>query len=80
VRVTTADLPEGVELVVDADGSIPAEQLARLGITPGAHLHVVPDPAPPRRDRLQGALAGLPELSWEDFQHGSSAASGDLTR
>ncbi len=29
------------ELVVAADGSIPASQLARLGVAPGAHLHVV---------------------------------------
>ncbi len=31
------------ELVVAADGSIPADQLARLGVAPGAHLRVVDD-------------------------------------
>lgn len=33
--------PKPEELVVADDGSIPAEQLARLGLRPGAHLRVV---------------------------------------
>ena len=77
--MSTADLPDGVELVVADDGSIPAEQLARLGITPGAHLRVVPDPAGPPLERLEGALAALPELTWEDFERGSRLASDDVT-
>jgi hypothetical protein len=60
--MSTADVPEDHELVVAADGSIPAEQIARLGLGPGAHLRVVAEtPAAsssPRRKTAKGILAG----------------------
>ena len=67
------------ELVVADDGSIPAEQLARLGLRPGAHLRVVEttdeehDPV-----QLEGSLPDFPELTWEDFERGSELARRDL--
>jgi hypothetical protein len=64
------------ELVVAADGSIPADQLARLGVVPGAHLRVVQtDPA----RTLAGSLSDFPDLSWEDFVRASDLARHDLS-
>jgi hypothetical protein len=62
-------------LVVALDGSIPAEQLASLGVPPGAHLRVV------RTDQagaLAGSLSGFPDLTWEDFERASGLARRDL--
>ncbi len=39
--VASTDGLGGDELVVAGDGSIPAEQLARLGLRPGSHLRIV---------------------------------------
>ncbi len=68
------------ELVVAEDGSIPAEQLARLGLRPGAHLRVV-EPAASSREpaELEGLLPDLPDLDWGDFERGSELAQGDLS-
>jgi hypothetical protein len=71
--MSTADTPEGVDFVVGADGSIPAEQLARRGLRPGDHLGLVPARKPPGpRKRVRGMLVGRisPEevLTWEDFE------------
>jgi hypothetical protein len=67
------------ELVVAEDGSIPAEQLARLGLQPGAHLRVVEATSVPAgTDELEGSLPDLPELEWEDFERGSELARLDL--
>lgn len=52
---------DAIELVVAEDGSVPAAQLARLGVQPGTRLRVVPTPSQTprrRRRRLEGALAG----------------------
>lgn len=69
-----------LELVVDPDGSIGAEQLGRLGIGPGAHLQVVRT----EHGRVSGSVAGtlpdLPELSWEDFEEASDLAKADVNR
>jgi len=43
--MSTADAAGSWELVVGPDGSVPAEQLARLGVALGAHLRVVSNPA-----------------------------------
>ena len=43
--MSTADAAGSWELVVGPDGSVPVEQLARLGVAPGAHLRVVSNPA-----------------------------------
>jgi hypothetical protein len=51
----------GFEVVVGSDGtlSVPAEELARHGVHPGAHLRVVPEgaPVPPKRRSARGILA-----------------------
>jgi hypothetical protein len=51
---------EGHELVVADDGSIPADQVARLGLRPGSRLRVVETPGPPSSSRktARGILAG----------------------
>lgn len=77
--VSDAGHVEELELVVSEDGSIPAEQLARLGVRPGAHLRVLA-PAPTSTDRnLEGVLSEFPDLSWEDFEAGSELAQRDAT-
>ena len=65
------------ELVVAADGSIPAEQLKRLGVAPGAHLRVLQTPAGGSAGSFAGSLSDFPDLSWEDFQRGSELARRD---
>lgn len=67
------------ELVVAADGSIPADQLAKLGVSPGQHLRVVPVPArSAESSSLSGSLPNLGQLTWDDFKRGSGLASSDL--
>ena len=50
---TAEHKPEALDLVVRADGSgvVDAAQLARLGVTPGSHLAVVPTGVPVGRKR-----------------------------
>ncbi|MCA1604294.1 MAG: hypothetical protein LC775_02150 [Acidobacteria bacterium] len=53
---------EGFEVVVDPDGAlrVPAEELARYGVRPGAHLRLVHEPQPrERRRRVRGALSDI---------------------
>jgi hypothetical protein len=64
------------ELVVADDGTIPAEQLMRIGATPGAHLRVVQTIS---AASIAGSLPDFPDLTWEDFERGSELASRDLT-
>ncbi len=66
------------ELVVAADGSIPADQLKRLGVGPGTHLRVVETPATRTGGSLAGSLPHLADVSWEDFQRASQLAREDL--
>lgn len=77
--MSTANAAEGDELVVAPDGSIPAEQLARLGLRPGAHLRVVVAEPVGENASLAGSLPHLPDLSWEDFERASEAARHDLS-
>jgi len=73
--VNAAD--ETHDLTVGPDGSISAEQVARLGVRPGAHLRVVPaSPAEPPPVSLP---QDFPDLSWEDFERASRLAADDLT-
>ena len=69
------------ELVVAEDGSIPADQLASLGLGPGAHLRVVaadePSVAP---SGLAGSLPDLHDLDWDDFERASELARQDLAQ
>lgn len=67
------------ELVVAEDGSIPADQLALLGLRPGAHLRVVEAGPVGQADLLAGSLPDFPDLAWEDFERGSELARRDLT-
>jgi hypothetical protein len=69
---------ESHELVVAEAGSIPAEQIASLGLRPGAHVRVVESERDRPRHRLEGALPDFPEISWEDFEHASALARSDL--
>jgi hypothetical protein len=66
------------ELVVAADGSIPADQLKRLGVRPGAHLRVVETPATRLGGSFAGSLPDFPELTWEDFERASKLAQEDV--
>lgn len=72
--------PEGHELVVADDGSIPAEQIRRLGVRPGTHLRVVAEQTPRTEDSIAGRLTSWPELTWEDFERASRLAQADLRR
>ena len=73
----TAGASEGWELVVGPDGSISADQLAGLGLRPGAHLRVIAE-VPARSPRsAYGLLAGEPTLGWDDYAAGSRHAIAD---
>lgn len=72
--------PEGHELVVADDGSIPAEQISRLGVRPGTHLRVVSEQPSDEVGSIAGRLAAWPEVTWEDFQRASRLAQADLGR
>ena len=75
--MSTAGAPEGWELVVGPDGSIPAEQLARLGFRPGAHLRVVAEQPARSHRSAYGVLAGEPAPSWADYEAASRLAIAD---
>jgi len=73
--VSALDPIAETELVVAEDGSIPADQLAGLGLKPGAHLRVVAaDQAP----GLAGSLPDLPDLDWDAFERASDLSQQDL--
>ena len=59
---TTPETADSFEVVVSSDGSlmVPAAELARHGVRPGAHLRLVkPEVAGRRGGRSAGKLAGL---------------------
>jgi hypothetical protein len=76
--MSTADNPESYELIVGPDGSIPADQISRLGLHAGSHLRVVQEPAPEHKQRFGGSLPDLADVTWEDFERGSDLARSDL--
>lgn len=76
--MSMASGPEGHELVVAGDGSIPAEQITRLGVRPGTHLRVVAEQRSGARDSIAGRLASWPDLPWGYFEQGSRLARADL--
>jgi hypothetical protein len=51
------------------------DQLARLGVAPGAHLRVV---QAGQAGMLAGSLPDFPDLAWEDFERASGLAVRDL--
>ncbi len=62
------------------DGSIPADQIARLGLRPGALLRVIENgPAASEPSSLAGSLPDFPDLDWEAFERASSLARSDLS-
>jgi hypothetical protein len=78
--VSAVDPTSEKELVVAEDGSIPADQLASLGLRPGAHLRVVETDQPPvATPGLAGSLPDLPDLDWDDFERESELAWQDVT-
>lgn len=78
--MSMASGPEGHELVVADDGSIPAEQITRLGMRPGTHLRVVAEQPPEPESSIAGRLANWPDVTWEDFDRASQLAQADLDR
>ncbi len=78
--VSAVDPPAEKELVVAEDGSIPAEQLASLGLRPGAHLRVI-DASQPADETsgLAGSLPDLTDLDWDAFERASELVRRDLT-
>jgi len=65
-------------MIVAADGSIPATELAKLGVRPGQHLRIVVDASLPKALALRGSLAEYPEPSWEDFEYAGTRAREDF--
>lgn len=78
--VTATDPIVGRDLVVAEDGSIPADQIARLGLRPGAHLRVIETGrVAGEPSSLGGSLPDLPDLDWAAFEQGSTLARSDLS-
>ncbi len=76
--MSTVNIPESHELVVAGDGSIHADQLARLGLRPGSHLQVVRTDSDVPSGSLRGLLPDLPDLTWDDFEMASKATQADI--
>jgi hypothetical protein len=51
-RAVRSDDTEGFHVVVAEDGSLPASELARLGLRSGEHLRLIPEQRPAGRPRL----------------------------
>lgn len=67
------------EVVVGADGGIAAEELARHGVRPGAHLRVLAEVEAREIRSAYGLLQGqLGEVSWEDFEAASRAVTEEV--
>ena len=61
---------DGLDVVVNADGgvTVSADELAGLGVRPGAHLKLVLQQKSSKRTSLMGALAGtVPTEVIDDF-------------
>lgn len=67
------------DLIVAADGSVPADQLARLGVAPGTHLRVVQSEPGGLAGTPAGSLSDFPDLTWEDFERASELARHDVS-
>lgn len=77
--MTAAGTSREFELVVAEDGSIPAGQIAALGVRPGAHLRVVADREEPSGGSIRGRLTDWPDVSWQDFEAASELARADVS-
>jgi hypothetical protein len=78
--MSAANGADEFDLVVAEDGSIPAEQVAALGVPPGTHLRVVRTTANRAHVSIAGRLTSWPEVTWEDFERASELAKADLFR
>jgi hypothetical protein len=60
VTTTPASSDDSFEVVVNSDWTltVPAAELARHGVRPGAHLRLVPEQTKPHRKSTRGTLAG----------------------
>lgn len=77
--VSAPDPTDAKKLVVAEDGSIPADQLAGLGLQPGTHLRVVAaEDSPDVPVGLAGSLPDLPDIDWDAFERASALARRDL--
>lgn len=77
---TTAGPDDGFDVVVGSDGTlnVPAGELARHGLRPGAHLRVVPEQRAGKRKSMLGALAGtLPPEAVDDLVRGLDEAKAE---
>jgi hypothetical protein len=74
---TTPETADSFEVVVSSDGSlmVPAAELARHGVRPGAHLRLVKPEVAGRGGRSAGKLAGL--VSDEVIEAWSQALDDD---
>ncbi len=77
--VSKSDSKESQELVVADDGSIPTEQISRLGLHLAAHLRVMAQTSTPTRS-IAGRLTNWPDLAWEDFGRAIPLAQTDTSR
>lgn len=71
---------DGLDVVVNADGgvTISAEELARLGMRPGARLKLVAQQGPSKRKSARGTLAcAVPPEVVEDFIQGLDEAKAE---
>ena len=73
-----ATASDGAELIVAVGGSIPADQVVRLGLRPGARLRVATAASDHEPPPVVGSLPEFPDLCWEDFEKGSNLAQHDL--
>jgi hypothetical protein len=72
--------PSDHEVLVAADGSMPAEQLKRLDVHPGTQLRVLSRTEPKRvGGSVAGSLPHLPDVSRDDFQRAGELARRDLS-
>ena len=78
---TPAGTGNGFEVVVGSDGAltVPAAELARRGVRPGAHLRLVPEEQPTGEPkRMAGALAGsVPAEAVEELLQGLEQAKAE---
>ncbi len=78
--MSTSGSSQSRELIVADDGSIPADQVRKLGLGPGTHLRVVEATSGPAGGSLGASLPSFPDLGWEDFERGSALAREDTAR
>jgi hypothetical protein len=64
------------EFVVADDGSIPAEQIACIGVRPGTHLRVATEHPNESAGSIARRLKNWPDVRWERLRASQSHGSG----